>query len=45
MIPSSYNMFRRAAYKLSGSKLSDTHLEWTLIFEWCVGRCGSKNGH
>jgi hypothetical protein len=24
---------------------STTYLNWTLIFEWCVVRCGSKNGH
>ena len=45
MIPSGYNMLWRAAYKLSGSKLSDTHLKWALTFEWSVVRCGSKNGH
>jgi len=22
-----------------------THLKWTPIFEWCVVRYGSKNGH
>ena len=22
-----------------------TCLKWTRIFEWCVGKCGSKNGH
>ena len=24
---------------------SVTYLNWTPIFEWCVVRCGSNNGH
>lgn len=31
-------------HKVSGCK-SIAHLKYTLIFEWCLIKCGFKNGH
>jgi hypothetical protein len=44
IISLSFSLWRKGHCKVDVPN-SVTNLKWTRIYEWCVGWCGSKNGH